>query len=186
MSPKFLAPEVFPYASVEIVHARTETFDEMDARLRAEARAEAVDARLTADREADAWLRARQTARRTRRQAARRTPIAILFLALFVSVPASAQSLGPAPYVVLALGSSVDLATTLDAIHSGRGQEGNPLLSHGGDAGLIAVKVVSTAAVAVLMTSLAKRGHPRVATILGYVLGGGLTVLAARNARVGR
>lgn len=114
----------------------------------------------------------------------------LLVLALLVSaVPASAQSLdhvGPAPYVVLTLGSSVDLATTLEAIHSGRGQEGNPFLSHGGDAGLVTVKVVSTAAVAVLMNSLAKRGHPRAAAILGYVVGGTLTLVAAHNAKVGR
>lgn len=113
----------------------------------------------------------------------------LLVLALLVSVSSSAQSLnpvGPAPYVVLTLGSSVDLATTLEAIHSGRGKEGNPFLSHGGDAGLISVKVVSTAAVAVLMQSLAKRGHPRVAQVLGYAMGGVLTVVAARNARVGR
>ena len=116
----------------------------------------------------------------------RRLSLTVLAL-LLAAVPASAQSrVGPAPYLVLTLSASVDLATTLDVLHSGRGQEGNPFLSHGGDAGLISVKVVSTAAVAVLMNSLAKRGHPRAATILGYVVGGTLTLVAARNARVGR
>ena len=111
-----------------------------------------------------------------------------LLLALLVSaVPASAQDrVGPAPYLVLTVGSGIDLATTLDAIHTGRGTEANPFLSHGGDAGLIAVKSVSTAAVAVLMNSLAKRGHPRAAQVLGYVAGGALTVIAARNFQVGR
>jgi hypothetical protein len=60
------------------------------------------------------------------------------------------------------------------------------MLSHGGDAGLVAVKSVSTAAVGVLMSSLAKRGHPRAAKVLGYVVGGSLTVLAAHNYGVGR
>jgi len=111
----------------------------------------------------------------------------LLTLALFVcAVPASAQSLSPAPYLVLTVGSAVDLTTTLQALHSGRGQEGNPLLSHGGDAGLIAGKVASTAALLFVMRQIGLKGHPRIAAVIGYAGGAALAGLGARNAQVGR
>jgi hypothetical protein len=111
----------------------------------------------------------------------------LLVLALLLSsVPASAQSLGPAPYVVLTVASAADLATTLESLHSGRGREGNPLMQHGGEAGLVSLKVVGTAAIGGLMQQIARRGHPKAAQILGYVIGGTLTLVAARNTQVGR
>lgn len=115
-------------------------------------------------------------------------PRSLILAALLLSSsgPASAQSFTPAPYVVLTLGSSVDLATTLEAIHSGRGQEANPFLSHGGDVGLIAGKVAATAGLAFAMQRLGLAGHPKVAATIGYVAGIALAGLGARNARVGR
>jgi hypothetical protein len=110
----------------------------------------------------------------------------LVLLALLVSVPASAQALSPAPYLVLTVGSAVDLGTTLQALHSGRGQEGNPFLSHGGDAGLIAGKVVSTAALLFVMRQIGLKGHPRIAAVIGYAGGAALAGLGARNAQVGR
>lgn len=114
----------------------------------------------------------------------------LLLLALLVStVPASAQSLdhvGPAPYLVLTVGSAVDLVTTLDATRTGRGQEANPFLSHGGTPGLVVGKVVATTALALMMHGLAGKGHPRAAKVVGYVTGLALAGVAARNARVGR
>jgi len=111
----------------------------------------------------------------------------LLLRALFVSVPASAQSLGPAPYLVLTVGSSLDLATTLHALHTVPGAvEGNPLLNHGGDAGLIAGKVASTAALLFVMRQTALKGHPKLASVIGYVGGAVLTGVAMRNAQVGR
>lgn len=107
---------------------------------------------------------------------------------LLVAVPVAAQGpVGPAPYLVLTVGSGLDLASTLQALHTVPGaQEGNPLLSHGGDAGLIAGKVASTAALALVMNRIAAKGHPRAAKVLGYVAGAALTGLAMRNAQVGR
>lgn len=113
----------------------------------------------------------------------------LLVLALLVSVPASAQSLdhvGPAPYLVLTIGSGIDLATTLDATRTGRGQEANPFLSHGGTPGLVVGKVVATTALALMMKGLAGKGHPRAAKVIGYVTGIALAGIAAHNAQVGR
>ena len=112
---------------------------------------------------------------------------ALLVLALLLSaVPASAQSrVGPAPYLVLTLSASVDLATTLDVLHSGRGQEGNPILSHGGDAGLIAGKLALTAATAFAMHRFGLAGHPRIAAGIGY-LSSVAALAAVHNLKVGR
>ena len=107
-------------------------------------------------------------------------------LALFVAVPASAQTrVGIGPYAALVAGSSLDLATTLHALHTVPGaHEANPFLSHGGDAGLIAGKVASTAALLFVMRQIGLKGHPKAAQILGYVGGAALAGLGARNARV--
>jgi hypothetical protein len=111
----------------------------------------------------------------------------ILAALLLTAVPASAQSIGPAPYLVLTVGSGLDLATTLHALHTVPGaHEANPFLSHGGNTGLIVGKVVSTAALAFVMKQIALKGHPRAARVLGYVSGIALTGLAARNSQVGR
>jgi len=112
----------------------------------------------------------------------------LIVLALLVSaIPASAQSIGPSPYVVMTIGSSVDLATTLSALHSGAAvKEGNPFLAQTGTPGLIGGKVAATAGLAYLMKRLAKAGHPRAATVLGYTAGIALSGLAYRNAQVGR
>lgn len=114
--------------------------------------------------------------------------VAVLLTFLCVAVPASAQSqVGLLPYVTLSVGSGIDLVTTLNALHSVPGAvEANPVLSHGGDPGLIVGKVVSTAALMVVMRQIGLKGHPRAAQILGYVSGAALAGLGARNARVGR
>jgi len=113
--------------------------------------------------------------------------ILLLVVALLVAaVPASAQSLGPAPYLVMTIGSSVDLATSLEAVGSGRAKEGNPFLAVGGTPGLIGGKLAATAGLALIMKKLAAEGHPRWAAVLGYSAGIALASLGARNARVGR
>jgi hypothetical protein len=114
-------------------------------------------------------------------------PKVLLVAALLLSaIPASAQSIGAAPYVALTLGSSIDLATTLSGIHSGRAQEGNPLLSHGGTPGLVGVKSASTLGLALAMRHFAKHGHPRAAKVIGYTVGIVLAGVGYRNAQVGR
>jgi hypothetical protein len=105
---------------------------------------------------------------------------------LLFAVPASAQSIGSAPYVVMTLGSSVDLATTLEGLASGRAQEGNPFLAVAGTPGVIGGKVAATAGLAWLMQRLGRSGHPRAAKVLGFTAGVALAGLGARNARVGR
>jgi hypothetical protein len=111
----------------------------------------------------------------------------VLLAALLLSaVPASAQSrVGPAPYLVVTLSASLDLATTLDVLHSGRGQEGNPVLAHGGQAGLIAGKLATTAATLFAMRQFGLKGHPRIAAAIGYLSGIG-AVAAVHNLTVGR
>jgi len=107
---------------------------------------------------------------------------------LLAAVPASAQSrptLGLAPYAAVLAGSALDLHTTLAALSSGLGQEGNPLLSHGGTPGLVAVKSASTVGM-LLMVRLVGKTHPKAARVLGYAVGAGLSGLALHNARVGR
>jgi len=112
----------------------------------------------------------------------------LVLVALLVSVPASAQDrVGPAPYLVLTVGSGYDLATTLHALHTVPGAvEANPFLSHGGTPGLVAGKVAATAALGYVMNRMGVSGHPRAAKVLGYVAGIAMAGIGARNARVGR
>jgi len=175
-----LTPEVVPYASVVVIRDEPVTTKlHLTAReftacteLRAQGRS-LVDA-----------LRAIQSMRAFLAS----FPLVVLAL-LLAAVPASAQDrprLGPAPYLVMVLGSTVDLSTTLVALHTGAGQEGNPFLAHTGTPGLVGGKVAATAGLAYLMRHLAKHGHPRVATVLGYTAGIALAGVGARNAQVGR
>ena len=104
----------------------------------------------------------------------------ILVAVLLVAAPVSAQSI--APSIALLAGSSADLVTTLRALHTIPGaREGNPLLSHGGDAGLIAVKLGTTAAL-VLAIHQFMPTHPTVAKVIGFGGGIALSGIAARNA----
>jgi len=108
--------------------------------------------------------------------------IIVIVSLLLVAAPARAQSL--APSLALLAGSGADLVTTLHALHTVPGAtEGNPMLSHGGDAGLVAVKLGTTAALVFAVHRLMPT-HPVLARCLGY--GGGLALMgvAARNARL--
>lgn len=96
-----------------------------------------------------------------------------------------ATGIGIAPYLALGAGSGIDLATTLAALHSGAGREANPLLSHGGDAGLVLGKAASTAGLMLAMHALANHGHPTAAKAIGYIGGAGLGGIAAHNASIG-
>jgi len=113
-------------------------------------------------------------------------PVLLVCALCLWAAPAMAQErVGPTPYLVLTVGSGIDLATTLHALHTVPGaHEANPFLSHGGDAGLIAGKVASTAALLFVMRQIGLKGHPKAAQILGYVGGAALAGLGARNARV--
>lgn len=108
----------------------------------------------------------------------------VLVALLLSASPASAKSVGPAPYLALTIGSALDLGTTLHALHTVPGAvEANPFLSHGGTTGLVIGKVISTAALGLVMNRVGLRGHPRVAQVIGYVSGMALGSLGARNAR---
>ncbi len=95
------------------------------------------------------------------------------------------DGIGLAPYLALIGGNGADLATTLQAISSGRGREGNPVLAKMGPGGIAAMKVGGTAGIALLMKQLAKE-HPDLAKWIGYLNGGAMGALAVRNATVGR
>jgi hypothetical protein len=91
------------------------------------------------------------------------------------------------PYAALIAGSSVDLASTLYALHTTPGaHEANPLLAQGGTPGLIAGKLATTGLLVYMLTKIAHAGHPRAATVMGYIGGAALTGLAVRNARIGK
>lgn len=94
--------------------------------------------------------------------------------------------IGPGPYAAMIGGSGADLASTLYALkHTPGAVEANPLLSHGGDAGLVAGKVASTLGLAMLMKHLSKN-HPTAAKVLGYGGGAALSGLAMHNMKVGK
>lgn len=98
----------------------------------------------------------------------------------------SAGSVGIGPYLALAAGEGADLLTTLQTIQSGRGVEANPMLSAGGNTGLVAGKAGTALLLAYLMHKLAADGHPTAAKALGYSLGGAYGALALHNNSVGR
>jgi hypothetical protein len=99
----------------------------------------------------------------------------------------SAQtSIGPAPYLVLTIANSLDLATTLHALHSGRGKEGNPVMGAMGTPGLVVMKTGGAVFVGWAMKKIAHDGHPRVARTLGYVMGAAMVGVSLHNVRVGR
>lgn len=105
---------------------------------------------------------------------------------LLMAVPASAQSLGSAPYLALVAGNSADLVTTLHALHSGRGKEGNAVMAVAGTSGLIAMKTAGTVFIGFAMKKIGADGHPRVAKAIGYVAGIALAGVSYHNARIGR
>lgn len=102
------------------------------------------------------------------------------------AAPLKAESgIGIAPYAAMAGGSAFDLGTTVDALQRPGTREANPLLSHGGTAGLVATKAATTAALLWAMHELAK-AHPTAAKVMGYVGGGTLTGLGLHNLQQGR
>lgn len=109
-----------------------------------------------------------------------------VLLLLLLAVPASAQSIGRAPYLALAAGESADLATTLHALNSGRGREGNAVMASAGTPGLIAMKTAGALFLGWSMKKLGADGHPKVAKALGYVTGIALAGVSYHNARIGR
>ncbi len=112
--------------------------------------------------------------------------VLVLAFVLFAA-PVSAQSLDVKPSLALAIGSGLDLASTLYALHSTPGaQEGNPILAQGGTPGLIGMKVGLAAGVIWAVTRIGHQGHPTAAKVIGYVGGAVLSGIAYRNTQVGR
>jgi hypothetical protein len=117
--------------------------------------------------------------------ALRRLGLGFALVGVLLASPVSAQAL--APSVALMSGSGADLIMTLHALRTIPGaREGNPLLSHGGDSGLIAGKVATTTALVFVLRTLTAHGHPRWAKVLGYGGGIALGAMAARNASLSR
>ncbi len=122
----------------------------------------------------------------------KRTPAAFAIVVLLLVAPSVqaqdrqlSSTIGPS--AALLAGSALDLATTLHALATVPGAvEGNPLLSHGGNAGLIGVKLGTTAGLIWAIHRIDKDGHPRAAAILGYVGCAVLSGIAYRNTQVGR
>ncbi len=114
--------------------------------------------------------------------------LTLLVLALLTAAPVAAQEsprLDLKPAVALAVGSGLDLASTLYALHSTPGAvEGNPLLAQGGTPGLIGMKLGTTAGLIWAMTKISHQGHPTAAKVIGYVGGAVLSGVAVHNVRV--
>lgn len=96
------------------------------------------------------------------------------------------KGVGAGPYLALLGGEAADLGTTLAAMKSGRGTEGNQMLAHGGTAGLVAGKAGTALLLAYLMHRLAAEGHPTAGKALGYLAGGAYGGLAVHNSQVGK
>lgn len=116
---------------------------------------------------------------------------AIVLLLLLVAAPAAAEdrplSSAIGPSAALLAGSTLDLASTLHALRTVPGaEEGNPILSHGGTAGLVVTKVALTAAIVYAITRISKQGHPKAAAVIGYVGGIAFAGIAFHNTQVGR
>lgn len=93
------------------------------------------------------------------------------------------HGIGAGPYAAMVGGNAADLASTIYAIQSGRGAEGNPTLKHLGLPGIAAAKVGGTVLTALLMKRLAV-DHPTIAKALGYIEGGAYGLVAAHNLSV--
>lgn len=111
--------------------------------------------------------------------------LVLLLLALLTASPAYADDQRPA--LALAVGSGLDLVTTLHALRTVPGAvEGNPVLRPGGTAGLVVTKTALTVGLTWAVTRIARDGHPRLAKVIGYTSGIVFTSVAIHNARVGR
>lgn len=96
--------------------------------------------------------------------------------------------IGPWPYMAMAAGNGADAITTLRAITSGRGKEGNPMMPKGA-VGIGLAKAAGTVTLALLMRKLAKshkKSDRDVAKALGYIDAGLMAGLAIRNEAVTR
>ena len=99
--------------------------------------------------------------------------------------PTEDRRIGWPPYAAMLAGNSADLVTTIEALTTGRGREGNPIA--GQDLRRIAAtKIAGTLALAYIMRQLDDRDHDRLAKWLGYLDGIGTGAVAVHNARVGR
>jgi hypothetical protein len=94
------------------------------------------------------------------------------------------KPVGAWPYAAMTLGNMADLGTTLYALKSGKGKEGNPAMKGLNTPGMVAAKVAETALIAYAMRELQKNHKTTAAKILGYTLGGAMGALATNNMRV--
>lgn len=84
------------------------------------------------------------------------------------------------------LGNIADAGSTIYALQNPNAHEANPLFGeHPSAAKILAVKGAGTLLQQLLFQALAKKGHPKLANILGYTSGGVLGGIAANNIRVG-
>jgi hypothetical protein len=95
------------------------------------------------------------------------------------------NKIGIAPYAALIAGNAIDSISSWDTIKSGRGMEGNPLLPNSGPA-ITGIKAAITVPQALIMRALVKAGHPNVAKVFGYGIGGVGALAGLNNYKVGR
>jgi len=113
--------------------------------------------------------------------------LGVLIAVLAIATPAAAEptfsGAGLTPYVIAVAGQGADLATTARNYRLGL-RESNPIYGSSPTLGKIAaVKVGESVAILALMKMFEKTGHPKAATVLGYVGGIGGVIPAVINMR---
>lgn len=94
------------------------------------------------------------------------------------------KGIGIGPYAAMLGGQAADIGTTVSALTSGAGREGNPVLAKMGPAGIAGLKGGLALLTAMAMRKLDKSGHDKAAKILGYASGAATGAVAANNYRV--
>lgn len=85
--------------------------------------------------------------------------------------------------LVLILGSSADLSSTMYALNNGA-REANPIMT-GSTAKMVAIKAGGTAGIIYLVNKL-KKNKPKTANIVSCSIGAGFGAIAVHNIQVGR
>jgi len=83
-------------------------------------------------------------------------------------------------------GNALDALSTYQALGRPGTREANPVMGGMGRGGMMATKAGTTAALALLLDYLSKKGHDKAANITGLLAGGALGGVAASNMTKGR
>lgn len=94
------------------------------------------------------------------------------------------NAIGPWPYAAVAGGNIADIASSLYGLKHGN-TEANPVVGND-PINLLISKVASMIAQEWGVNQIAKSGHPKIATGLGYALGAVPAIVAAHNVSIAK